>query len=327
MELIDLSLIKPMLMRSLENPEAIKEFMNILLWKFIGSAIVIVMLTLVIHYIYSLIYSSIKSHKKEKEKEKKDSNPSDFKELLWKKVKSNLYKYRYFFIWLLLLTLSWLFISLFFRLVDTWWMSCKFSPEENHLLWLRATYSLCIFIIASMFIMFCFGNKFVRNIWIFIFILWILFILMWKFISLWCAWMDYEKNIWNNMEWQEDYLYNNILPDSAEISVKNTIIEWEAVNLKVTMLKNGSKMTSYNGTIRIIVTDEDWYMLNDNEYTLPSHWMYTYLSSDLWEKEFQRWLEIKKEWTFYIEIQDLNENEDKILWRQKVVVINKSSIK
>lgn len=178
---------------------------------------------------------------------------------------------------------------------------------------------------------------------------------MWKLISISCAWIEYDeetkhvesienseriqdieeienleeidnmKKIW----WLRTDNWNNykLLPDSADISVKDTIIEWEAVNLKVTMLKNGSKMTSYNGTIRIIVTDEDWYMLNDNEYTLPSHWMYTYLSSDLWEKEFQRWLEIKKEWTFYIEIQDLNENEDKILWRQKVVVINKSSIK
>ena len=188
MMLADLSLIKPMLMRSLSNPEAIKEFMNILLGKFIGFAIVTIILIIVFHYIYSLIYSSIKTHKNGKEKKEKDSISSDFKELLCKKVKNNIYKYRYFFIWLLLLSLSWLFVSLFFRLLDTWWVSCKFSPEENYLLWLRATYSLCIFMIASMFIMFCFGNKFVLNIWIFVFILCIFFILMWKFISLWCIW-------------------------------------------------------------------------------------------------------------------------------------------
>jgi hypothetical protein len=210
-------------------------------------------------------------------------------------------------------------------------------------------------LVAPVFIMFCFGNKFIRNIWILIYIFGVFFIAMWKLISISCAWIEYDeetehvesienseriqdiekienleeidnmKKIW----WLRTDNWNNykLLPDSAEISVKNTIIEWEAVNLKVTMLKNGSKMTSYNGTIRIIVTDEDWYMLKDDEYTVYSHWMYTYLPSDLWEKEFQRWLEINKEWTFYIEIQDLNENEDKILWRQKVVVINKSSIK
>jgi hypothetical protein len=96
--LADLSLIKPMLMRSLSNPEAIKEFMNILLGKFIGFAIVTIILIIVFHYIYSLIYSSIKTHKNGKEKREKDSISSDFKELLCKKVKNNIYKYRYFFI-------------------------------------------------------------------------------------------------------------------------------------------------------------------------------------------------------------------------------------
>ena len=115
----------------------------------------------------------------------------------------------------------------------------------------------------------------------------------------------------------------NISPDSAEISVKDPVIMWEATNLKVTILKNWSKMTSYNWSIWMVVTEEDWTKLKDNEYTVPSRWMYTYLSSDLWEKEFQRWLEIKKEGTFYIEIQDLNENEDKVLGKQLIHVVRK----
>ena len=113
----------------------------------------------------------------------------------------------------------------------------------------------------------------------------------------------------------------NILPDSVEITVKDPVIMWEATNLKVKIMKNGSKMTSYDGTIWMVVTEQDWKKLSDNEYTVPSRWMYSFLSSDLWEKEFQRWLEIKKEWTFYIEIQDLNENEDKILWKQLIHVV------
>ena len=115
----------------------------------------------------------------------------------------------------------------------------------------------------------------------------------------------------------------NISPDGAEISVKDPVIMWEATNLKITILKNGSKMTSYNWTIRIIVTDENWTKLKENEYTVPSQWMYSFLSSDLWSKEFQRWLEIKKEWRFYVEVQDLNENEDKVLWKQLINVIRK----
>ena len=111
----------------------------------------------------------------------------------------------------------------------------------------------------------------------------------------------------------------NILPDSAEISVKSPIIQWEATNLTITMIKNWSKMTSYNWSIFITITDQNGNLINPNEYTLPNRWMYTFLTTDLWSKEFQKWLEIKKEWTFFIEISDLN--EDKIFWRQEIKVI------
>ena len=116
-----------------------------------------------------------------------------------------------------------------------------------------------------------------------------------------------------------------ILPDSAEISVKDPIIMWEATNLKIKILKNDSTMTNYNGTVEIIVTDLNWTILKSNEYTVPSRWWYTFLWSDLWVKEFQRWLEIKKEWKFYIEVSDLNDVEEKTLWKQLVNVIRKDS--
>lgn len=117
----------------------------------------------------------------------------------------------------------------------------------------------------------------------------------------------------------------NILPDEVKISVKDPIVVWEATNLKITILKNWSKMTSYEGTILIQITDENWTRIRDNERVLPSLWWYSFLSSDLWEKEFQKWLEIKKEWTFYIEISDLNQDEDKILWKQVIHVIKQDS--
>jgi hypothetical protein len=50
----------------------------------------------------------------------------------------------------------------------------------------------------------------------------------------------------------------NILPDEAKISVKDPIIVWEAANLKITILKNWSTMTTYKGSIRITITDENW---------------------------------------------------------------------
>lgn len=118
----------------------------------------------------------------------------------------------------------------------------------------------------------------------------------------------------------------NILPDAAEISVKDPVIMWEATNLKITIMKNWSKMTNYNWSIRIIVTEENGTPLKQNEYTVPSNWMYDFLASDLWVKEFQRWLEIKKEWKFYVEVQDLNANEDKVLWKELITVIRKKEI-
>ncbi len=116
------------------------------------------------------------------------------------------------------------------------------------------------------------------------------------------------------------------IPDGAEISVKDPIIVWEATNLKITMMKNWSKMTTYNGTIRIEITEENWTPLRNNNYTLPNLWTYSFLPSDLWEKEFQKLLEIKKEWTFYIEVSELHEEDDeKILWKQIIHVIKNNS--
>lgn len=116
------------------------------------------------------------------------------------------------------------------------------------------------------------------------------------------------------------------VPDSAEISVKDPIIVWEATNLKITMMKNWSKMTNYNGTIWIEITEENWMPLQNSNYTLPNLWTYKFLPSDLWEKEFQKWLEIKKEWTFYIEVSELHEEDDeKILWKQIIHVVQNNS--
>lgn len=115
------------------------------------------------------------------------------------------------------------------------------------------------------------------------------------------------------------------LPDSIDITVKDPIIVWEATNLKITALKNWSKMTSYNGTILMQITDENWTRLKDNEHVLPNRWIYSFLASDLGEKEFQRWLEIKKDGTFYIEIQDLNDDDENILWKQLIHVIKQNS--
>ena len=84
--------------------------------------------------------------------------------------------------------------------------------------------------------------------------------------------------------WFSTIFAQDVLPDEVKISVKDPIIVWEATNLKITVLKNWSKITSYQWSLRITINDENWKKLNDNEFTLPSLWFYTFLLSDLWEK-------------------------------------------
>ena len=117
----------------------------------------------------------------------------------------------------------------------------------------------------------------------------------------------------------------NILPDEVDIEIKPEIIQWEATNLSITVLKNWSKMSSYRGTISIMITDETWSPLNINDYTLPHQWAYTFSDTDLWSTTFEKWLEIKKVWTFYIEVEDFNDPDERTLWRKKIQVINRDA--
>lgn len=192
MELIDLSPIKPMLMRSLENPEAIKVFINYNLW-LLGSFELLLLNVFIICSLLYISYLLLKSKiwKNKSKKERKNIIKNIFLEY-WHKVKMPLRELRYLIIWWILISFSWILVSAIFYIYNlwwNWWYNCSFSPEENHLLGSWAFLSLIIFLIAPLFIMFCFGNKFIRNIWILIYIFGIIFIAMWKFISIGCAWM------------------------------------------------------------------------------------------------------------------------------------------
>ena len=195
MELVDLSLIKPMLMRSLENPEAIRAFINnTIFWWFMGTPVAIIMTTIIISFLYKTIRDTIKGWNDENKKEKEEAKSPSFWKICFSNLKYYLQKYRYFFIWWILLALCRMIVSLIYRSISSRmpWVNIpmdRFTPEEMVVLNNRAIYALIFFIIAPIFIMFSFGNKFVRNIWIFIYILWISFILLWAFIQLGYMWM------------------------------------------------------------------------------------------------------------------------------------------
>ena len=97
---------------------------------------------------------------------------------------------------------------------------------------------------------------------------------------------------------------DDIVPNDVDIEVKSPLIQWEATNMKITMIKDWQPLSSYSGTIWIEIVDEDWNPLKENEYTLPWGWWYKFEPTDLGSKEFQRWLEIRKEWKFYIKVSD-----------------------
>lgn len=351
MELIDLSPIKPMLMRALANPEAIKVFINYHLWLF-GSFVLRFLNVFIICSLWYIAYLLLKSKiwKNKNKKERKKIIKKTFLEY-WHKVKKPLRALRYLIIWGILISCAWLFVSLIFYIYtqESAVYNCPFSPEENLILWYWAFLSLIIFLIAPVFIMFCFGNKFIRNIWILLYIFWIWFISMWRFISIGCAWMEQEEDEkteeietlenlgamkgiedmdkMDNMNgisglktsWMKQGFV--LLPDSVEISVKDKVIVWEAVNLSFTIIKGWEIMDDYEGIIYFLIVDEDWAPLKPSEYVMPAGWLYKYEKEDLWYKEFQRWLEIKKEWTFYIEVEDLMDDYEATLWRQKITVI------
>ena len=117
------------------------------------------------------------------------------------------------------------------------------------------------------------------------------------------------------------FAQNNVLPDSAEIEVKDTVYENEYVNVKITMMKNWVKMNNYNWSINMKITDVKWNELTTNECTLPNSWFYKFKESDLWSVEFQRGLSIKKEGTFYIEVSNMFDDSGWNRWKQQINVI------
>ena len=67
------------------------------------------------------------------------------------------------------------------------------------------------------------------------------------------------------------------IPDAAQIDIKDEIIEGEAANLTITMIKDESIMSSYTWTIFISISEENWQLLKCNGNTkMCKHDLYIY---------------------------------------------------
>lgn len=194
-------------MRSFENPEVIKTFMNWVIWIYIkitNTIFWLILLACLISFIICLVIntestkkitaklSNFKLHFKQRHENVKARFTKEKVFEISKKrfltTKPYLRKCRYLVIGYALLWLARILVSLFFWLINQSDISLPqwFSEAEGELLWKWSLYAIVFFIIAPMFITYCFGNKFVRNIWIFIYILWICLLFLWWFLALWC---------------------------------------------------------------------------------------------------------------------------------------------
>lgn len=193
-------------MRSFENPEVLPLFVNWILKIYVSimnPVIYFILCSCIISYIICFLINTesklngkfniknLKQHFVQWRKDVKarftEGKVVEISKNWFFKAKPYLWKCRYLIIGYILLMLAWFFVSLEF-----WGINSKFKVTtqcvewESQLLWLWSLYSLLFFLIAPMFITFCFWNKFVRNIWILIYILWILFIPLGMFLQLWC---------------------------------------------------------------------------------------------------------------------------------------------
>ena len=181
---IDLSLIPSMFADVLKNPESLRIFANMLTNIFYKITFNLLWLFIIIAIFYYLYFYYKRFWFKK-------SNKKEFISILkvwFKKIKRYLYGLRYFLIGIVTMFLSWVFVSLVFYYIATsypsdiniWWL----TEQEWALIGYWVFLSLIIFLLPPYFIAFSFGNKFVRNIWILIYILGIAFIFLWALLNL-----------------------------------------------------------------------------------------------------------------------------------------------
>jgi len=202
-------------MRSFENIEVLRQFIYWLLWIYNEVMITIFKIILILCMISYIVFLVINTEPNTKIKASLSNFKQHFRQ--WQEsikirftrekvieiskkrflyVKSYLWKCRYLVVWYVLVWLARFFVTLGFWLIrnnENLWISILNFNEshlcndaELYLLWVRSLYSLLFFTIAPMFITFSFWNKFVRNIWVFIYILGIAFMFLGFFLNLGC---------------------------------------------------------------------------------------------------------------------------------------------
>ena len=181
--------IKSMFIRSIWNPNALKYTINDLIDAY-KSIIIMIFLWVIICFIVKYIFKIIKTVKEHNNNNDKLLQKQDLKEV-FSKEKRIFIILKYPIIWGILISTCWTQVSLLFRLFSKYYETQTdiirgvLPAQESWILWMWSTYSLWIFIIAWCFIWLSFWNKMLRNVWILIYALWIIFILFAHFLNNW----------------------------------------------------------------------------------------------------------------------------------------------
>lgn len=181
--------IKSMFIRSIWNPNALKYTINGLIDAY-KSIIIMIFLWVIICFIVKYIFKIIKTVKEHNNNNDKLLQKQDLKEV-FSKEKRIFIILKYPIIWGILISTCWTQVSLLFRLFSKYYETQTdiirgvLPAQESWILWMWPTYSLWIFIIAWCFIWLSFWNKMLRNVWILIYALWIIFILFAHFLNNW----------------------------------------------------------------------------------------------------------------------------------------------
>lgn len=105
-------------------------------------------------------------------------------------------------------------------------------------------------------------------------------------------------------------------PDAFIVKVEPSSFEvWQTVDLTIKAIySNGEVVRDYEWDVFI---DVEWIMDAD-DYVVPSDGLYTFLPQDQWVKLFSKWLEIKTKGTHTIAVSDII--DDGIKWETTVIV-------
>lgn len=178
-----------MFIRSIWNPNAFRYTINNLLDVY-KTMMIMILIIVILRFIVKFIFKLVKKVIENKTNKEKLLTNKNIKEIFLKE-KWIFKVLKYPIIWSILVWTCWAQVSLLFRLFSQyyrtqWDIIRETLPlQENWVLWVWATYSLLIFIIAWCFIWLSFWNKMLRNIGILIYALWILFILFACFLDNW----------------------------------------------------------------------------------------------------------------------------------------------